>query len=103
MCKPVPSAKKCSKYIKISPTLLQWLLIHGRIYAALKNRDVSAITSISAYADASSGSGWATNAMRWATGEGLIQGSNNTLRPQSNATRAEVATILMRFCELLNK
>ena len=41
--------------------------------------------------------------MRWATGEGLIQGSNNTLRPQSNATRAEVATILMRFCELLNK
>ena len=82
---------------------MQWLLIHGRIYAALKNRDVSAITSISACADASSVSGWATNAMRWATGEGLIQGSNNTLRPQSNATRAEVATILMRFCELLNK
>ena len=51
MCKPVPSAKKCSKYIKISPTLLQWPLIHGRIYAALKNRDVSAITSISAYAE----------------------------------------------------
>ncbi len=25
------------------------------------------------------------------------------LRPQSNATRAEVATILMRFCKLLNK
>ena len=72
-------------------------------YAALKNRDVSAITSISAYADASSVSSWAVNAMRWAVGEGLIQGSNNSLRPQSNATRAEVATILMRFCELLKK
>ena len=72
-------------------------------YAALKNRDVSAITGISAYADASSVSSWAVNAMRWAVGEGLIQGSNNSLRPQSNATRAEVATILMRFCELLKK
>ena len=72
-------------------------------YAALKNRDVSAITGISAYADASSVSNWAVNAMRWAVGEGLIQGSNNHLRPQSNATRAEVATILMRFCELLKK
>ena len=72
-------------------------------YAALKNRDVSAIASISAYADASSVSNWAVNAMRWAVGEGLIQGSNNHLRPQSNATRAEVATILMRFCELLKK
>ena len=82
---------------------MQWLLIHGRIYAALKNRDVSAIASISAYADASNVSNWAVDAMRWATGEGLIQGSNNTIRPQSNATRAEVATILMRFCELLNK
>lgn len=72
-------------------------------YAALKNRDVSAIASISAYADASNVSNWAVDAMRWAVGEGLIQGSNNTLRPQSNATRAEVATILMRFCKLLKK
>ena len=72
-------------------------------YAALKNRDVSAIASISTYADASNVSNWAVDAMRWAVGEGLIQGSNNHLRPQSNATRAEVATILMRFCKLLKK
>lgn len=72
-------------------------------YAALKNRDVSAIASISAYADASNVSNWAVDAMRWDVGEGLIQGSNNHLRPQSNATRAEVATILMRFCKLLKK
>ena len=72
-------------------------------YAALKGLDVSAIASISSYADASSVSSWATDAMRWSVGEGLIQGSNNYLRPQSNATRAEVATILMRFCELLEK
>ena len=41
--------------------------------------------------------------MQWAVGQGLIQGLNGQIRPQSNASRAEVATILMRFCELLNK
>ena len=48
-------------------------------------------------------SAWAVSAMQWAVGQGLIQGSNGQLRPQANASRAEVATILMRFCELLNK
>lgn len=41
--------------------------------------------------------------MQWAVGQGLIQDSNGQLRPQANASRAEVATILMRFCELMKK
>lgn len=48
-------------------------------------------------------SAWAVSAMQWAVGQGLIQGSNGQLRPQANASRAEVATILMRFCELMKK
>ena len=55
------------------------------------------------FTDASDVSVWAVPAMQWAVGQGLIQGSNGQLRPQANASRAEVATILMRFCELLNK
>ena len=55
------------------------------------------------FTDASDVSAWAVPAMQWAVGQGLIQGSNGQLRPQANASRAEVATILMRFCELLNK
>ena len=41
--------------------------------------------------------------MQWAVGQDLIQGSNGQLRPQANATRAEVAAILMRFCGLMNR
>ena len=55
------------------------------------------------FTDASDVGAWAVPAMLWAVGQGLIQGSNGHLRPQANASRAEVATILMRFCELLNK
>ena len=43
-------------------------------------------------------------AMRWAVAEGLIQGMGGKLSPQATATRAQVATILMRFmkpCSLL--
>ena len=39
--------------------------------------------------------------MRWAINKGLITGVSNTeLDPQGTATRAQVATILMRFGEL---
>ena len=72
-------------------------------YAKMKGYDVSASASLSGYADASSVSGWAKEAMQWAVGSGLIQGSGNALTPQANASRAQIATILMRFCELMKK
>ena len=44
--------------------------------------------------------GYARTALQWAVGTGLITGtSSTTLSPQDTATRAQVATILMRFCE----
>ena len=51
-------------------------------------------------------SGYAEEPMAWAVGEGLISGSDVTvngvaakdLNPRGNTTRAQVATILMRFC-----
>ena len=73
-------------------------------YAKSKGYDVSASADISAYTDASSVSGWATDAMRWAVGAGLINGRTaTTLAPQGNATRAEVAAILMRFAQKIVK
>lgn len=73
-------------------------------YAKLKGYDVSASADISAYTDASSVSSWATDAMRWAVGAGLINGRTaTTLAPQGNATRAEVAAILMRFAQKIAK
>ena len=56
------------------------------------------------FADSSSVSAYAADAIRWAVHEGLISGmENNTLVPQGTATRAQVATILMRFVESLTK
>ena len=73
-------------------------------YAKLKGYDVSASADISGYTDASSVSSWATDAMRWAVGAGLINGRTaTTLAPQGNATRAEVAAILMRFAQKIVK
>lgn len=51
------------------------------------------------FSDSEEVSGWASGAIQWAVSIGLLEGSNNKLNPSGSATRAEVATILMRFCE----
>ena len=69
-------------------------------YAEAKGYDVSARADLSAYPDADQIQSYATESVAWAVAEGLIQGfEDNTLRPAGNATRAQIATILMRFCE----
>ena len=56
--------------------------------------------SLSAYTDAESVSEWATDAMLWATQNGIITGTTaTTLAPQGAATRAQCAAMLMRFAE----
>ena len=71
-------------------------------YAQHKGYDVSVgeDTNILSYADAFEVSEWAVPAMQWACGAGIINGTGDgsTLTPQGNATRAQVATMLMRFC-----
>ena len=52
----------------------------------------------SKYTDAGQISDWAVDAMAWANTEGIITGrTETTLAPKENATRAEVATMLMRL------
>ena len=55
---------------------------------------------LDSFSDAASVSRYAANAMQWAVANGIVNGSNGKLNPQNNATRAEVAAILMRFCEM---
>ena len=55
--------------------------------------------TITGFDDAASVSSWAMDAMTWAVQNGILAGSNGNLNPQGNATRAEVATMLMRFIE----
>ena len=56
--------------------------------------------SLSDFSDTASVSSYAVNAMQWAVENGIVNGSNGKLNPQNNATRAQVAAILMRFCEM---
>ena len=69
-------------------------------YAQSKGYDTGKAAGLSAYTDAASISAWALTGMSWANAAGLIPGRTAvTLAPQGTASRAEVATILMRFCE----
>lgn len=52
------------------------------------------------FADTAKVSDWAKDAMMWAVENGIIEGMNGSLNPQGKATRAQVATMLMRFCEV---
>ena len=74
-------------------------------YAQYKKYDVSVgeDTNILSYADAQSVSAYAIPAMQWAGGADIVNGSNGKLNPQNNATRAEVAAMLMRYCEKVAK
>ena len=71
-------------------------------YASYKGYDVTASADLSGYADQDQISGYALSAMQWANAESLITGtSDSTLTPGGSATRAEAATILMRFAQSL--
>lgn len=61
----------------------------------------SANHDLNGFTDAGQVSDWASPAMQWAVQNGLIVGSGNALNPQSDATRTEVATILMRYIQLI--
>jgi hypothetical protein len=59
----------------------------------------SGSTSLAAYPDSGEISSWASDAMSWAVSVGLISGSDGKLNPTGTATRAELATMLMRFVD----
>ena len=62
---------------------------------------ISRVNTLSGYPDASDVSGWAEGYMNWAVASEFITGSDGKLDPKGTATRAQVATILNRFCEMI--
>ena len=74
-------------------------------YAGCKDYDVSVgeDTNILSYEDALNISEYAISAIQWACGSGIVQGDGEKLDPQGNATRAQVAAMLMRFIENVAK
>jgi len=80
-------------------------------YAQYKGNDVSVgeDTNILSYDDVFDVAEYAIPAMQWACGSGMVQGMNDPdgegmiLAPESKGTRAQIATMLMRFCEEILK
>ena len=72
-------------------------------YAQLQGVDTTMSGDLSAYADGSSVGAYARTAMAWAIETGLIQGVKDSyLAPKDTATRAQVATVLMRYSEIFH-
>ncbi|WP_162613988.1 S-layer homology domain-containing protein [Flavonifractor sp. An10] len=69
-------------------------------YAKYKGYDTAVTGSLDRFTDKGDISAWAKDAVAWAVGYGLIGGKdNNMLDPQGEATRAEFAAMLQRFCQ----
>ena len=70
-------------------------------YAQYKKMDVSVgeDTNILSYDDAFDVHQWAMSAMQWAVGAGVVNGIGTNLEPAGDASRAQVATMLWRFCK----
>lgn len=69
-------------------------------YAEYKGYDITITGSLDRFNDKDNVSEWAKDTMAWAVGYGLIGGKdNNMLDPQGEATRAEFAAMLQRFCQ----
>ncbi|MDD6643669.1 MAG: S-layer homology domain-containing protein [Firmicutes bacterium] len=66
-------------------------------YAQKRGLDTSKRGDLSVFPDSGKVSSWAKDAMRWAVAEKIINGSDGYLLPRGNATRAQVAALLMRF------
>ena len=77
------------------------VLLHN--YAQHMGYDTSARADLNRFADAGSVSDWARDAMAWAVGVGIINGTRDAngtanLNPQGNASRAQVTAMTERFC-----
>ena len=83
---------------KISREQLATMLYRYAQSRGLVKADVQG--DLSAFTDSESVSPYAVEAMRWAVGAGIVNGMDGKLNPQGEATRAQMATMLMRYAKL---
>ena len=69
-------------------------------YAKYKGADITQTADLNTYSDNTNVASWASDAMAWAVNKGIITGATSTtLAPSANATRTQVATMLMRYMQ----
>ena len=68
-------------------------------YSMFMKYDVSKLNSLNTFTDADAISEWALQAMKWAAGNGIVEGiGNDLISPETGATRAQFAAMMQRFC-----
>ena len=73
-------------------------------YAEYKGYDVKQRADLKQFADQKQIGSWAAASMQWAVAEELLHGRTETeIAPKGETTRAEVAAILMRFVQNIQK
>ena len=83
-----------------NPVTREQLVAFFYRYAEYKGYDTTITGSLDRFADKDDVSPWSKDAMAWAVGCGIFGGrDHDKLAPQDNATRAEFAAMLHRFCE----
>lgn len=85
------------------PVTREQIAVMLRRFAALNGVSTESKDTLTGFADVSSVSAWAEDAMAWAVENGLIQGNGNLLNPTGTAARNQIAVILMRYCEKIAK
>jgi hypothetical protein len=74
------------------------VILYG--YSKMKGYDLSTAGDVSSFTDGAETSAWAKDAVEWAVGIGLMSGKDGgILDPRGTASRAEVATVFMNYCQ----
>ena len=60
---------------------------------------VAVEADLSGYTDTAEIPSWGRQAVEWAVASGIMQGSDHQLTPTDPATRAEIAQLMMKFCQ----
>ena len=69
-------------------------------YTAHKSGDVSKRSTLAQFTDVNQISSWALENIQWANAVGMVNGrTDTTIVPKGNATRAEAASMIQRFCQ----
>ena len=96
-------AHPCDEELTLEKKLRLFLMMSLRAYHVPEAETAQAVAFIEglnmSFDDAFDVSGYAVPAMQWACGAGVMQGANGKLLPTAEATRAQTAAMLHRFCE----
>ena len=96
-------AHPCDEELTLEKKLRLFLMMSLRAYHVPEAEIAQAVAFIEglnmSFDDVFDVSGYAVPAMQWACGAGVMQGANGKLLPTAEATRAQTAAMLHRFCE----